>query len=381
VLSEDSLKTIGLFLDSIDTIHALSFAEQTSVLVYGATCLAGELSVTGPGLDKLRAALKLAPCNSSKYLSMGSQGRSRRFLKRPRGYVLLRAEEERVAAMGTSAPATVATRTTPRAVVLTALSLEFNAVTRRLSSISEVVHPAGTIYSRGLLRGMAGEWEVFVVEVGPGNAPAAVEAERAINHFAPDVALFVGVAGGIKDVSLGDVVVATKVYGYESGKAKAQRFLPRPDVARTSYRLEQRARAEARRPSWSQALNSEMRPNGAPRVLVGPIAAGEKVVSSSRSHVATFLQEWYSDALAVEMEGRGFLEASHSNSLDAAVIRGISDLLTGKSTADRQGWQMRAADSAAAFAMHLVSEFIPPGAIGLRQNANGLTTSGKERHG
>ena len=75
-------------------------------------------------------------------------------------------------------------------------------------------HVTGTVFHRGVVEG----WDVVVAEVGPGNAPAAVIAERAIGRFGPAVALFVGVAGGIKDVAIGDVVVATKVYGYESGK-------------------------------------------------------------------------------------------------------------------------------------------------------------------
>jgi nucleoside phosphorylase len=50
-----------------------------------------------------------------------------------------------------------------------------------------------------------------MVEAGPGNAGAAAIAVRALEHYKPHVALFVGVAGGIKDVAIGDVVVATKV--------------------------------------------------------------------------------------------------------------------------------------------------------------------------
>ena len=48
---------------------------------------------------------------------------------------------------------------------------------------------------------------------------AAIEAERVISYFDPDLILFVGVAGGFKDdLRPGDVVVGSKVYDYHGGK-------------------------------------------------------------------------------------------------------------------------------------------------------------------
>ena len=91
-------------------------------------------------------------------------------------------------------------------------------------------------------------------------------------------------------------------------------------------------------------------------MYLGPIAAGEAVVADNAGRIATQLRRHYGDALAIEMEGRGFLEAAHIDSgCRAVVVRGISDLLTGKSEADAIGWQYRAADAAASFFFEMLA--------------------------
>jgi nucleoside phosphorylase len=241
-----------------------------------------------------------------------------------------------------------------RAVILTALPAEFNAVRAHLTALSEEVYK-GTIYERGTFSVGELSWEIGIVEVGVGNDSAAFEAERAITHFEPSVALFVGVAGGVKEVRVGDVVAATRVYGYESGKAE-QTFKPRPDVGNSSHPMVHRARAEARRREW---LRRVIGPEAVspPRTFVGPIAAGEKVIATTESELFQFLRSAYNDTLAVEMEGRGFLETTHANpQVMALIVRGISDLINDKSDLDDANRQEIASRHASAFAFEVLAK-------------------------
>jgi nucleoside phosphorylase len=237
-------------------------------------------------------------------------------------------------------------------VCLTALGLEQAAVTGLLESVSDVELSTGTIVEVGRLRASRGT-RVAVVLGGQGLVAAATTAQEVIAHFRPKVVLMVGVAGGIKDVRVGDVVASTKVYGYESGRA-ADEFLPRPDVGISSYRLVQRAMHESLRSAWLKRLDPEPQPP--PKVLVGPIAAGSAVVASTRAPIYQFLRKHYSDALAVEMEGRGVLEAAYRHKSDAIVVRGISDLIDDKAATDARGSQPLAARNAAAFALEVAEK-------------------------
>jgi WD40 repeat protein/nucleoside phosphorylase len=269
---------------------------------------------------------------------------------------------------------------TPCAVILTALSVEYLAVRAHLNNLQEEIHPQGTIYERGQFTVESQTWNVGIVEIGAGNSGAALEAERAISYFDPDVILFVGVAGGIKDVKLGDVVASTKIYGYESGKIE-EIFRPKPEIGLASYPLEQRARAEARKPDWlnrilerssSKQDNEDLSIDQSgvsqissgekekPTVFVAPIAAGEKVIASTKPDIYKFLRSNYGDAVAVEMEGFGFLKAAQaSQKVSAIVIRGISDLIDEKLQADGKGFQEIASSHASAFAFEILAKFKP----------------------
>ena len=251
-----------------------------------------------------------------------------------------------------------------RAIILTALPVEYQAVCRHLANPHEETHPSGTVYEHGTFSSSGRTWEVLIAEIGAGGTKAAVETTLALDYFKPNLILFIGVAGGLKDVKLGDVVAATKVYGYESGKADI-RFLPRPEVGQSTHRMEQRARAEARRSDWLQRIEPESIASSPPGVFVAPIAAGEKVLASKRAALAKFLQSNYSDAVAVEMEGHGFFQAVHTNSqVDALIIRGISDLIDNKAEMDALNWQEIAARHASAFAFEILAKLaaaeLPP---------------------
>lgn len=245
-----------------------------------------------------------------------------------------------------------------QALMVVALPLEATAVLGHLDSVVDVEHESGTVYHAGVFSGETHKWGVAVCVSGMGNPKAAVEAERAISFFRPALTFFVGVAGGVKDVQLGDVVVADKVYQYESGKADSA-FAPRPEVWRPGYPVLQRARAVARTNGWwSRARASSS--SECPRVHIKPIAAGEKVVTSTTAEAYEVIKAHYGDSVAVEMEGAGFLHAAYANAGTVAlVVRGISDLVEGKAESDKAGWQRHAAEHAAAFAFEVLSTWDP----------------------
>jgi nucleoside phosphorylase len=244
-----------------------------------------------------------------------------------------------------------------RVAILSAIRIEYQSVRAHLTNLRQEIHESGTIYERGDFTANDQSWDVLIGETGIGNTRTAVETVRVIEYFKPSLILFVGVAGGLKDVKLGDIVAATKVYGYESGKA-GRKFRPRPDVRNSTHRMEQRARAEARRRDWLQKLEgSFLDPTSIPQVYVAPIASGNQVAASTDSALGNLLRSNYSDAVAVEMEGYGFLEALHTYPhIDALIIRGISDRIDDKTEMDAKNYQEVAAQHAAAFAFEILAK-------------------------
>jgi nucleoside phosphorylase len=81
------------------------------------------------------------------------------------------------------------------------------------------------------------------------------------------------------------------------------------------------------------------------------------VVASTRSATYELIRKNYGKAVAVEMEGGGFLRGTYGNrDVASLVIRGISDLLSNKTESDAEGWQPIAAANAAAFTFELIAQ-------------------------
>lgn len=235
-------------------------------------------------------------------------------------------------------------------LIQTALSLEFAAVKPFLTDIKIVRHPStGSIYNEGNYNGN----EILIVETGAGNVRSADETGRAIEFFKPDYVFFVGVAGGLKDVKIGDVVASSKVIGFEMGKDDAE-FKPRFDTIPSSYILEQIAKHVKREDRWKQLIKVTNTVEA--EAFVQPIAAGEKVVSSNQSIAFAYLKRYCSDAVAIDMEGNGFLIGARPHHAHAIEVRGISDLIENKAVSDAEGTQPRAAANAAAFCFEMINQ-------------------------
>jgi nucleoside phosphorylase len=111
----------------------------------------------------------------------------------------------------------------PTIAFLTALPLEFEAVVAHLPTKQPKMF-GNRIYTLGEKNG----YQIVVrQQYSQGNYQSARETEWLIQHFQPAYLFFVGVAGGIKEVSLGEIVIATTARGYESVKVKDGVVYPR----------------------------------------------------------------------------------------------------------------------------------------------------------
>lgn len=185
-----------------------------------------------------------------------------------------------------------------------------------------------------------------LVEVGKGQTRSAIATQAAILKFQPKLVVFIGIAGGIKDVKIGDVVIAEKAYNYENGKVKNGKFEARPEVHSVPARL--------------LAYSRKFQRNFLPieyEIHVGAIASGDKVLEDLKAEELERIRSHYGDSLAVEMEGAAFFSAIDKSNAEADyfLVRGISDAVDNKSQTDAEGRQVVAVRNAREIAMRLIT--------------------------
>lgn len=245
-------------------------------------------------------------------------------------------------------------------LILTALEVERLAIEPHLNNIEPVLHPeTGTDYTKGTYSSNGRVLDVIIARTDQTNINAAIETERAIAHFEPEYVFFSGVAGGLKDVRVGDIIIGRDVYGYERGKAEENNFKPRPQFGASTYALERLAGQYAKSADWERKREELLKPEFAPVIstYTGTIASGEKVDASIDSDLHKFLKQNASHALGIEMEGLGFLEVCRMRPLvKTLLLRGISDLVDDKGHMDSKGSQPYASANVAAFLFGLLEQ-------------------------
>jgi len=241
----------------------------------------------------------------------------------------------------------------PVVVILTPIAVELRAVARHLSNLKQEMLEH-SLYETGHFNGSHHEFTVVVHETGSKNTNVGLMTEKVIRLFKPVVVLLLGIAGGVKDAQIGDVVVGTKAYGYESGKETDGGSLSRPDVLPYSKELVEVARMISRKDDWR---NRTLDGAASAKVFFGPIASGDKVIASTASPLYRYLKQHFNDTLAIEMESIGFAQAVFPyRDVYALNIRGVSDLLDHKSDSGEIARQEMAAERAAAFAFEMLNQ-------------------------
>lgn len=237
-------------------------------------------------------------------------------------------------------------------LIITPLALEYDAVVQHLNLDTPPMVAEGAAYTIGHFSGKHQHYKVVLREPGMLPVEMALATEKAIQKFHPQIALLIGVAGGIKDVSPGDVLIANKVYGYEGGKEDKDGFKARPVAGMCSKDLLAFAQILSKNESWKDRTKEN-----APlaKIHFGAIAAGNKIVATVDNPTYQRIKMHYNDTLGVEMEADGFIAALQQHiGIHGLVIRGISDMCEGKTEGADTYWQPLAAKRAAAVAMELL---------------------------
>lgn len=254
-----------------------------------------------------------------------------------------------------------------RALILTTVPCEGHAVKAHLSDVELLMSDKGQIYEYGRFTDPAGDWLVVHTLTSQGNSDAGLVTAKAFQDFGSfNVAMFVGVAGSLKDdILIGSVVVGDYVYNGHSGKVGDQETFGRPHGLAPARDLLNAAHVLIYLGTWIELIRA---PHGIelpqiddypckypPTASIKGIVSGEEVVSGDKSARYNWLRTHFNDCGAVEMEGWGVMNAAHHENAPAIIVRGISDMCAGKAHEADALNQPIAAAHAAAFAFSILS--------------------------
>lgn len=247
-------------------------------------------------------------------------------------------------------------------LVLAPLMVEYLGIRSMLASVQDFIDPKTNFgYSVGYLKGVSHKVRIALRKCGKGRLAVSEGVREGLDLFEPELLVLFGTAGGLRKVEIGDIVVGTAGYDYESGQVGDNHFFSRPMGLPANRLWIEKAEQQALQKTWMLDLptSTPLTPN----VFFGPVASGDKVLQSNTAPLAQMLRERFNDAIALEMESYAFLyAASKYPTIDTLMIRGISDRLGDKVDANANNSRELAVTNAAVFLKYLLeknSKWIP----------------------
>jgi adenosylhomocysteine nucleosidase len=225
-----------------------------------------------------------------------------------------------------------------RALIVSALPVEAKAILSFFEDVHVQSTPKGVSYMTGnrkIFSAKLGEkieenWAFFIAApTGAGNLEVTRALHQMIPECNPHIVALIGCAGGFPDkIEQYDVVVAPRV-DYIARTKVSRKTQLRPQQEVCSSMFVDHCKNVQLLDLWHQYLHPDIT-NAPINVQFEPIVSGETVLANSRSAYFRLAQIASPKAVAIEMEGYGFLSACREYKVEAAVVQGISDTLDDK---------------------------------------------------
>ena len=188
-------------------------------------------------------------------------------------------------------------------LAITDLSIIHEAFQACLTDVKKISSPWGVVSAKGLFLTENYSWDIVMVQVDSGNGSGILDIERAVSSLSPKVVLSLGLAGGVKDVRIGDVVVATKVYSS-------------PDIQIPTNSLLLKAQAIAQKDRWLRWVKPAVS-QPVPYVVVAPMAN----THTPDPLTLDLLRRRFNDIVAIDSARYSLVQ----NSYASLTIRGICE--------------------------------------------------------
>jgi len=225
-----------------------------------------------------------------------------------------------------------------RVLIVPALVSEAKAILSFFEDVGVKSTPSGLTYTTGKRKVFYPELKHkphanWIYLIAPPTEAGNLQASRVVSQLIPEckpnLVALIGCAGGFPGkIDQYDVVVATHVH-YIANTKISSRIEVRPLQEWCSRIFVDHCKNVQLLDAWHQYLVPDA-PNAPISVLFEPIVSGETVLANSNCEYYRAATEASPKAVAIEMEGYGFLSACRDNNVDAVIIRGISDTLDDK---------------------------------------------------